>query len=293
MTLLPLVVLLLAGDGVAWTNEVKEAGLRAAAEGRPMVLQFRTALCEAEHDPGGQAVGPADARPGHGSLIRGDILSPCSKMEEDVWGHADTSRAMGRFVAVLVPETSSREVHRRYEVARMPTALVTDPWGNEIVRAVGYVERPTFLRILEAIPYDFAPARAAAVALAADPEDAKARFALGRFYETAGLREIAEKYYEKALLKPAAREARLRRDITVARGLNLLKLGKPGPAAKLFDEELAAWGEAPDNDVVMLGVVLARAQEGRTKEARAMAEQMKTRFPQSPYTRRAQQAVER
>jgi TolA-binding protein len=43
----------------------------------------------------------------------------------------------------------------------------------------------------------------------------------------------------------------------------------------------------------MLGLVLARAQEGRAKEARAVAEQMKKRFPQSPYTQRAQQALDR
>jgi hypothetical protein len=290
---LSLVALLLLGDDIAWTNDVKAAAVTAAEQGKPMVLQFRTAMCEAERDPGGVAVGPADGRPGHGSLIRGDILSACSKMEEDVWGHPDTAKAVGRFVAVLVPELSSRDVHRKYEVARMPTALVTDPWGNEIVRAVGYVERPNFLRIVEAIPYDFAPARPAAEALARDPEDVKARFALGRFYESTGLREIAEKYYEKALLKPAARESRLRRDITVARGLNLLKVSRPAPAGKLFEEELAAWPDAPDNDVVMLGVVLARLQEGRSKEARATVDDMMKRYPRSPYTQRAQQALDR
>jgi hypothetical protein len=250
-------------------------------------------MCEAEQDPGGVPVGRADPRPGHGSIIRGDILTPCAKMEEDVWAHPDTARSVQRFVAVIVPEISTRVVHRKYEVVRMPTALIADPWGNEIIRAVGYVERPTFLRILEAIPRDFTRARPAAEALARDPDDAKARFALAGFYESTGLREIAEKYYEKALLKPAAREPRLRRDITLARGLNLLKLKQPGPAGRLFEEELAAWSDAPDNDVVLLGMVLARLQEGRSKEARATVEDMKKRFPQSPYTQRAQQAVDR
>ena len=290
MVALPLLAALLAG--IAWTNDIKAAQTRAAAEARPLLLQFRDPLCEADRDPGGTAVGRAGGRPPHGSIIRGDILSPCAKMEEDVWGHPDTAVAASRFVAVLVPEGAARDVHRRYEVATLPTALVTDPWGNEIVRMINYVEREQFIRILNAIPANFEPAQAAGAALARDPDDVKARFALGRFYETRGLREIAERYYENALGRSGAREPRTRRDITVARASNLLRLGRASTSAKLFEQELQAWPDAPDDDVVLLGLVLAQHHERRTKEARAALEQMKKRFPASPYTARATQALE-
>lgn len=286
-------VALLLAAGITWTNDVPEALAKAATEGRPLLLQFRDPLCEATRDSGGQAVGRAGGRPAHGSVIRGDILSPCARMEEDVWGHAETARAAARFVSVLVPEGSTRDVHRRYEVGTLPTALVADPWGNEIVRMINYVERERFVRILDAMPASFGPVSAPAQALARDPEDAAARFALGRFYEQAGLREVAEKYYEKAALLPKGRALHLRRDLALARGLNLLRLGQAARAGEIFHDELAAGPAAADDDVLLLGVTLSLVQQKKGREARAAVEDMEKRFPKSPYTAKAREAVDR
>jgi tetratricopeptide (TPR) repeat protein len=214
-------------------------------------------------------------------------------MEEDVWAHAETARAAGRFLAVLVPEGSDRDVHRQYQVATLPTALVADPWGNEIVRMINYVDRDRFVRILDAMPPSFGPAAVPARALAKDADDAGARFELGRFYEREGLREVAEKYYERASLGPRGREPRLRRDLAVARGLNLLRLKEAARAGDVFRGELAAGPAAPDDDVLLLGVTLALVQQGKRREAEAALAQMEQRFPESPYTAKAREALPR
>ncbi|HZJ71856.1 MAG TPA: hypothetical protein VFF36_13065, partial [Planctomycetota bacterium] len=180
------------------------------------------------------------------------------------------------------------------QVVRIPTTLITDPWGNEILRVSGYYERPRMLLLLGALPADFSRLAPAAKALRANGADFRALAAAAAFYEEARLPQAAERYYGLALGTPrAGTPLEAWRQAVVARGLNLLAgMKDAAAAASVFEAELAAGPDQPGADMLLLGVVNARLQQGKRAQAEAAVHTLEQKFPRSPYTARARQNLD-
>ena len=176
------------------------------------------------------------------------------------------------------------------QAVRTPTTLLTDPWGNEVFRTTGYLERDKMARILGAVPRDFAPLAAAGQTLKANPTDFGALVSAARFYDEAALPQVSDRLYAAALAAPGATDVAARRQAVLSRGLNLMaRLNRAEEAAGLFEKELAAAPDAPGSDALLLGLVNARLTQGKRKEAEAAVKRMESRFAGSPYTARAKQ----
>ena len=227
-----------------------------------------------------------------GPIEHQEGLSACDRMQQDVWEDATVAAAATRFVPVLV-ESGDQTLQVRYQVIRTPTTLVTDPWGNEVLRVSGYFQKDKMLRFLGAIPADLKPLAPAGKALRDHPADFAALVAVAEFYQAARLPQVVERLYGLALNTPrAATPIDAWRKAVIARGLNLLVgMANPGAAAAVFEGEVAAAPDAPGTDALMLGTVNARLQQGKRKEAEAALQQMERKFPASAYTARAKQNV--
>jgi len=284
MSALASLILLLAAR-VPWMHDYSAAFTDAEERARPVLLYFR-GNCGGGNRPQNpiEVGGPIEHQEG---------LSPCDRMQDDVWENAAVVAAAARFVPVLRDGgDQSQEV--RYQVIRTPTTLVTDPWGNEIFRVSGYFDREKMLKMLSVVPSDFAPLASAAKELHAHPADFSALVNVARFYETARLPQVVERLYGLALNTPrAAAPVEDWRRAVIARGLNLLVgLANPAQAAAVFDAEVAAMPFAPGTDALMLGSVNARLQQGKKKEAETTVREMERRFPKSQYTQRARQNLD-
>ena len=121
-----------------------------------------------------------------GPIQHQEGLSDCDLMQNDVWESPDTLKAVERYFPVIV-DGGDRTLQVRYQAVRMPTTLVTDPWGNEVFRTSGYISRDKMIRILEAVPRDFTPLAPAGQTLKANPTDFGALVSAARFYEGAAL----------------------------------------------------------------------------------------------------------
>jgi hypothetical protein len=276
-----LAAMLAARPSIPWTSDYTKALSEAAEERRPLLLFFRY-NCEGSHAP----INPVAAG---GPIEHQEGLSPCERMQEDVWENAAIVSAAERYVPVVV-DTGDQTLQSRYQAVRVPTTLVTDPWGNEVFRTTGYLERDKMARILAAVPRDFAPLAAAGQTLKANPTDFGALVSAARFYEGASLPQVSERLYAAALAGPGATDVGARRQAVISRGLLLMSLLNRAPeAAGLFEKELAAAPEGPGSDALMLGLVNARLTEGKRKDADAVIKQMESRFASSPYTARARQ----
>jgi len=280
--LVPVVAMLLAGS-VPWTHDYQKAFADAEEGRRPVLVFFRT-------DCGG---GRAPVNPMAGGPVdHDDVLSDCDLMQRDVWENAGIIDAAQRFVPAVV-DGGDRTLQTRYQAVRMPTTLVTDPWGNEIFRSTGYIPRDKIERILRAVPGDFAALAPAGRVLRGNPTDFGALFAAGRFYEDASLPQVSERLYATALASPGSVDLTARREAVIARGLNLLAhLAQPAEAATVFEKELAASPEGPGSDALLLGLVNAHLQGGRRKEAEAALKSLEKGWPGSPYAARARQNLE-
>jgi Tetratricopeptide repeat len=283
-TLLAVSALLVWADrpAIPWRLDSPQAFADAEAQAKPALLLFRTG-CGRASTPGA-----ADAL---GRSVHGSDTPDCDAMEQDVWSHPDVVLAVQRFVPIQTGEGSDQTLNVRYNVVK-PTLVLADPWGNEIVKLVGYTPRDRVLRILNALPRDFAPLQPAGLALRQDRERFAALTAAAAFYEAAGLREFADRYYQQAQASPDARaDASARRSAVIAQGMNLMQLGKHAEAAGVFERALRQSPDGPMADALLLGRVLAEAQQGRRKDAERAFEELRRRFPDSPYTAKAREQL--
>jgi hypothetical protein len=276
-----LLAMLAARPAIPWTTDYTRALADAEEQRRPLLLFFRY-NCEGSRAPLNPiAVG--------GPIEHQEGLSPCERMQEDVWEDAAIVSAAERYLPVVV-DGGDMTLQSRYQAVRVPTTLITDPWGNEVFRTSGYLERDKMARILGAVPRDFAPLATAGRTLKTNPTDFGALVSAARFYEEASLPQVSDRLYAAALAAPGATDVAARRQAVISRGLNLMaRLSRAEEAAGLFEKELAAAPEGPGSDALLLGLVNARLTQGKRKEAEAAVKQMESRFAGSPYTARAKE----
>ena len=276
--------LLAAGPAVAWTRDYTKAYAAAGETRRPLLIFFRN-NCGGGNLP----TNPVDAG---GPIEHQEGLSPCDRMQEDVWESPLVAPLTARYEAV-VRDGGDTTLETKYQAVRMPTTLITDPWGNEIFRVTGYLEREKMTRILQAVPSDFAGLAEAGAALKANPSDFAALMAAAQFYQANRLPQVSERLYEKAAgTSVAGGDMAARRQVAIARGLNLLLMGRDKDAAATFDKALAEARNGPGSDALLLGLVNAHLQAGHRKEAEAALRELEKGWPESAYAKRARQNYE-
>ena len=268
---------------IPWRKDIPQSLAEAEERRRPLLIRF-------DVDPCGRYVLPGETDE-LGRRVQGEIdLTECDRMERDVWSSPAIAQSSARFVTILTGDTALRTLNKRYNVVSTPTVLLADPWGNEIVRLVGYVERTVVQRVIDAIPTDFRVIEAHARALRGDPQNVEATERLARFYESAGLREFAARYYARGLLTEAARrDAVVRRRLFVGHGTNLMMMAKNAEASTVFRNAFEEDRDGPGGDVLLFGWMMAELQQARIKEAERPYRELLARFPDSKYTAKAKE----
>jgi len=288
-----------AARSIPWERDHRSAYTAAEERAAPLLVHFRSDHCERTTPglagpPGGTtrggSVGENPRAGGTSGRTTRDDASDCDRMEELVWSHPEVVATAARYVAVLTGDTADRTLTRRYEAATMPTTLIADPWGNEIVRLVRFVDAAHLIRILKAVPGDFSPLAPVGRGLRARPRDAELLMKAAAFYESARLLEIAERYYERATGTAGFRtDPALRRRLAVARGTGLLRLGKSAAAANIFREAFEEAADGEQGDTVLFGWMMAELQQERVKEAERPYRELLARFPGSKYSVKARE----
>jgi tetratricopeptide (TPR) repeat protein len=262
---------------IPWDRDHRAAYTEAEERRTPLLIHFRSDDCPRT------AVGDATSALNYEA-------SDCDRMEEVVWSRDDVRKAAARYVPVITGDTADRTLTRRYEVGTVPTTLIADPWGNEVVRLVHFVDAARMARILKAMPSDFSALQPIALELRRRPHDGELLAKAAAFYEGARLAEIAERYYERAAGADAAKKDRaLRRRLAVARGTNLLRIGKAADAARVFREAFEDAPEGAQGETVLFGWMMAELQQSRVKEADRPYRELLSRFPESKYAARAKE----
>jgi hypothetical protein len=283
-------------EKIPWTGDRAAAFAQAGETRGPLLILFTGPECGIKSAAG-------DPVSGGGSMLPAqDFQDRCELLEADVLSSPDVVAAAARFVPVQSSEGLLRRariseaddtLNRRYHVVNIPTVLFADPWGNEIMRLVGRIPKDAVLRILKAIPSDFTPLEAAGRRLKEDAGNAEALVAHATFYQQRGLLAVSERFYELALGTSAlTTDVAKRRQVVIARGMNLIFMDKTSEAAKLFETTLSEAPDGPASDALCFGWMMAEIHGKRLKEARRVYAELEKRFPTSPFTAKAKQNLE-
>jgi hypothetical protein len=132
----------------------------------------------------------------------------------------------------------------------------------------------------------------AVLAAPAAPPKVQWHRALGKALQEAQELHRPVLLYERAMALPAlAGDTRQRREIVIARGVNLLKLQRPDDAFRALDSELAKEADGPGSDLLLLGMVMARLQSGQRAEAGHAYATLREEYPTSAATARAAEHI--
>jgi hypothetical protein len=273
-----------------WSRDHEAAYARAEERRAPLLLHFRGANCGIRNAPGA-----TDDRAGAGmagGLSRpapAGELNDCDLMQMQVWEDRAVAREAGRFLAVL-SDSGDQRLNVRYQVVVNPTTLIADPWGNEIFRVAHYLEADKMARLLAAIPEDFKDLEPFGRALRLDSGDLEALMGAAAFYQGRRLAQVSERLYERAAAtRVAAGDLATRRQVAIARGLNLLLMNRDREAAAVFGKALEESARGEGSDALLLGLVNAHLQGGRRKEAEHALKTLEEGWAGSPYAARARQ----
>jgi hypothetical protein len=274
-------------ESIEWQRDRVSLFSRAEELQQPVLILFTSPNCGPRQLPGEISRG--------GVVNQKDFYTKCERLEQETLSQKAVIEAAERYLKLLAEqslrvENQELSLENKYIVKTIPTLLVTDPWGNEIVRLVNVTAWEKVASILRALPADFKGLETAGRQLQKDAGDPIALSQAAKFYAERNLAPIAELYYERALGSGALKDdVAYRREVQVARGTNLLRMNRARDAATLFEKAFAEAPDGPQGDALLFGWAMAELNAGREKEAKKVASDLQKRYPASMYSAKAQQ----
>ncbi len=113
---------------IAWVTSEEAGRAKAQAEGKPVIIDFGASWCTA-----------------------------CKELEHETFPHGDVKREAQRFVAIRVDATDDENqetvrLTKKYDVKGLPTVIMLDKDGKEVVRFTEFVKPDQFAAALKKVP---------------------------------------------------------------------------------------------------------------------------------------------
>lgn len=251
-----------AAQSIEWVNDYQDGMRQARDTGRPVMIDFWASWCR-----------------------------PCIEMDRDVYPAPALGRLARRFVFVRLNFDRETILARKYRVYGIPMMVFTDSAGHVLASHLGYATAERLVETMERIPESFEPVAGPLRTLAEDPDHFESLIQVARFYASNGLVRVAKELYVKAAETAAGKNGHTRDQVQLGLGV-LALLSKDGREAEKIFESALEKCEPASRELMLLGLVRARVQRNRTKEARTAAEELERLFPGSASARKAQEVIE-
>jgi thioredoxin-like negative regulator of GroEL len=250
---------------IKWEKRFDEALKKARKDGKPVIVDFWADWC-----------------------------GWCHRLDRTTYADPWVVRKAQDFVAVKVNTEGSRrelDVAVEYQVTSLPTIVFLSPEGRQLYRLNGFQGPGQFPRTLEAVLQVARRVMAWEEALARNPDDPRALFALGtHLYEQEYFGDARE-LLRKAVARDAESGADDRRRARMLLAIIEHVTRNYAEAEKLVKEALTLQPDPEEEPKLLFVLGRTYVSSGREAEAVATLEVIVREYPQSPVAAKARETL--
>lgn len=190
----------------------------------------------------------------------------------------------------LILKDINYKLFMKYKVLDLPTIIIIDPLGIELVRLTGLHAAKDVENTIRSLPKNVIELFDVLKQLSNSPHNVSLQLAVANVYQKLKMPDVSNKYLEPILgADTINQDSQLSEQVKQLLAINVAAMGKTRTAITLFETQLDEFPNSPSVPLYLYMLTKLYLQDLNDIKARDYLAILQRNYPTNPYTRRAEE----